>query len=428
MKVETLIKIGTVGAAVTATAVGSFVLTAKAVKKLENEAFPENPMNKGINLENNPAVDKLMSGALKASEAVKAKESFSTDFKHIPQKDLYVPSDVEQPKDTAEPVNDFEVVKPTVEINEIKEEAEPIPTPIPEPIPAPIPEPVPAPVEEEGKYTNIPMDLPYLAGKLEENEEASAPEETPAEPAAAPVEPAVEAPAEPQVVLSNAESIDENPSYAPISSAEEEKPQTFADINPIAQGFAVGMTDIDGNNLPTADETSAPETFADILPTAGETVAEPANAAETSSDTTTLPTPEETTSVETADINIPPVVEETLPAEEKPAPKEPETSDGSTVKIGAATVSDNKNNTEIEKVVAAFGVKADNLVSIVADQAMVFEFLYPDMRNDATLVNVYFVLPDGQVTLPPEKDKENVLAFGRNFITENEEFKKFLLA
>ena len=47
------------------------------------------------------------------------------------------------------------------------------------------------------------------------------------------------------------------------------------------------------------------------------------------------------------------------------------------------------------------------------------------MRNDATLVAVYFIM-NGEATLPPESDKENVLAFGRNFITGNDELKAFL--
>ena len=72
-------------------------------------------------------------------------------------------------------------------------------------------------------------------------------------------------------------------------------------------------------------------------------------------------------------------------------------------------------------------MNADNLVSIEAagNMPMVFEFLYADMRNDATLVAVYFIM-NGEATLPPETDKENVLAFGRNFITGNDELKSFL--
>ena len=56
---------------------------------------------------------------------------------------------------------------------------------------------------------------------------------------------------------------------------------------------------------------------------------------------------------------------------------------------------------------------------------MVFEFMYSDMRNDSTLAGVYFI-SGGEVTLPPETEKENILAYGRNFIASNEELKAFL--
>ena len=430
MKVETLIKLGAVGAAVAATAAGSFVLTAKAVKKLENETFPENPTEMGVNPQENPAADKLLGGSLeKSNESFAApnnRESFKTDFKYVPPVEEKATAISQDPSvvDVAP-----EIIKEEAPVVEKKEAPfvapipEPIPVapaaaPIPEPIPvvpvaAPIPEPVvieESPKQEEDKYTDIPMDLPYIAGKLELNESEPNVEptveptvEAPVEPI---VEPTVEAPVEPTVVMSGAEVIDSHPDAEMLPGMEETKPETFADINPLEQGFTVGMTDMDGANLPTSGEMAAPETFADILPVAEDTEAKAEE----------------------------PVIEPTVEPAVEAAPIEPaveapvaEPVDESTVHIGAAVVSDNANNTEIKKVVETFGVKVDNLVSIVAEQAMVFEFLYPDMRNDATLVNVYFVLPDGQVTLPPEQDKENVLAFGRNFITENEEFKKFLL-
>ena len=429
MKVETLIKLGAVGAAVAATAAGSFVLTAKAVKKLENETFPENPTDMGVNPQDNPAADKLLGGSLeKTNESFAAapnnRESFKTDFKYVPPMEEKATAISQDPSvvDVAP-----EIIKEEAPVVEKKEAPfvapipEPIPVvpvaaPIPEPIPvapvaAPIPEPVvieESPKQEEDKYTDIPMDLPYIAGKLDLNE---------SEPT---VEPTVEAPVEPNVVMSGAEVIDSHPDAEMLPGMEETKPETFADINPLEQGFTVGMTDMDGANLPTSGEMSAPETFADILPVAEDTEAK-------AEEPVIEPAVEPTVEAAPVEPAIEPAVEATAPIE--PAVEAPvaEPVDESTVHIGAAVVSDNANNTEIKKVVETFGVKADNLVSIVAEQAMVFEFLYPDMRNDATLVNVYFVLPDGQVTLPPEQDKENVLAFGRNFITENEEFKKFLL-
>ena len=91
-------------------------------------------------------------------------------------------------------------------------------------------------------------------------------------------------------------------------------------------------------------------------------------------------------------------------------------------------VSDKDDDAAIKAVVDEFHVPAANLVSITADgnMPMVFEFIYSDMRTDATLMSVYFIMPDGKATLPPETDRENVLAFGRNFITENEDLRKFL--
>ncbi|MCQ2488363.1 MAG: hypothetical protein MJ143_03700, partial [Clostridia bacterium] len=114
-----------------------------------------------------------------------------------------------------------------------------------------------------------------------------------------------------------------------------------------------------------------------------------------------------------------PVVEETV----EPAVEEK----GKETKIGDTIVSDKNTNANIIAVANKFGVQAANLVSIEATEGMpmVFEFLYNDMRNDATLISVYFMM-DGEATLPPETDRENVLAFGRNFITGNADLKEFL--
>ena len=121
---------------------------------------------------------------------------------------------------------------------------------------------------------------------------------------------------------------------------------------------------------------------------------------------------------------------ETIAADDEPAPvveAAPAADKGKEQKIGDAIVSDKTSNPNIAAVAAKFGLNADNLVSIEAagNMPMVFEFLYADMRNDATLVAVYFIM-NGEATLPPETDKENVLAFGRNFITGNDELKAFL--
>ena len=242
-------------------------------------------------------------------------------------------------------------------------------------------------------------------------EEAPVEPIAPVEPVAfeeAPVEPVApvafeEAPAaEPEFVLPTAAPIDDFTSSEPVlSTAPAEEPAPVVEeVNPLEEGFSVSMTDAPGEapadslGLPTAADAFAGSDY--IEPVAEVAPVEPVAEA--------------------------PVVE--LPFEEV-APAVDKTKE---VKIGGATVSDKVTNSNIKAVCASFNVPAENLVSIEAEgnMPMVFEFLYSDMRSDATLVSVYFVMPDGTATLPPEADKENVLSFGRNFITGNEELKAFL--
>ena len=99
-----------------------------------------------------------------------------------------------------------------------------------------------------------------------------------------------------------------------------------------------------------------------------------------------------------------------------------------TITVGGAVVSDDPANENIVAVAEAAGVKAESLVSLVADgnAPLVFEFADPTERNEVTLQNVYFINGDGKVTMPSRKDNDNILAFGKAFITDIYGFKAFL--
>ncbi|MBR0364577.1 MAG: cell envelope integrity protein TolA, partial [Clostridia bacterium] len=99
-----------------------------------------------------------------------------------------------------------------------------------------------------------------------------------------------------------------------------------------------------------------------------------------------------------------------------------------TISVGGAVVSDDPANENIVAVAEAAGVKVESLVSLVADgnAPLVFEFADPSERNEVTLQNVYFINSDGKVTMPSRKDNDNILAFGKAFITDVYGFKAFL--
>ncbi len=345
--------------------------------------------------------------------------------------------------------------------------------PAPAPVVEPIPEPTPAPA-----YT-LDYALPYMAGNSDDKtivtggveiptEEPAIEEPAPIiEPVIEPIpEPIVEAPVieepvveEPKIDLSSV--IAPNPAAEPVAEPVVE-PIAEPVVEPIVEEVAP-ILEVAEENLPVDDfaQSDISEASGDadqplnVAPVVEAPVAEPV-----------LPVVEPV--VEAAPIVEPvlPVVEEVSPvvepivepvvAEPAPAPvtfgnlsstddyietiaaKEPDpvvepiveapvADKGKEQKIGDAIVSDKASNPNIAAVAAKFGMNADNLVSIEAagNMPMVFEFLYGDMRNDATLVAVYFIM-NGEATLPPESDKENVLAFGRNFITGNDELKAFL--
>lgn len=405
MKLGTLLKLGALGIAATTAAAGSVLITTKALNKVSGTQ-PAHPAPA-------PSEDKAP-----APEVIPAEK---------PAEPVILPAVEEAPQpvvvETA-PVEAAPVQEPVEAAVEVA------------PAEASVEETTPAEETAPVDYSDMPMDLPYLAGKLDEDEKDA--EEVVITPAEQKAEEEAATVAEPEVVLSSAAPImDESSADDVLLGQEPEKaPETFADLNPHEQGYAVGMSDIGGDELPPAESTSnfadfsepapAPVTFGDLTPEEPVVVEEPTPAIVEPAIPVVEPTPAPV--VEPAPA---PVVEST-PApvvEPIPAPVEvtPETK-GSTAKIGDAVVSDKEDDAAIKAVVDEFHVPASNLVSITAEgnMPMVFEFLYGDMRTDATLMSVYFIMPDGKATLPPETDRENVLAFGRNFITGNEELRKFL--
>ena len=98
-----------------------------------------------------------------------------------------------------------------------------------------------------------------------------------------------------------------------------------------------------------------------------------------------------------------------------------------TVNIGTAEVSDDPENKSILLVAETIGADPERLVAMTAENGtpMVFEFINGITRNEVTLNNVYFIT-DGRVMIPPEADKDNVVAFGRSFITDNKALRNFL--
>ncbi|MBO4446459.1 MAG: hypothetical protein IKT04_03880 [Clostridia bacterium] len=279
-------------------------------------------------------------------------------------------------------------------------EPEPIAVPEPEPIAVPEPEPIAVP---EPETVAIPEPEPIA---IPEPEPIAIPEP---EPIAVP-EPEVEAPAAPEVVISTAEPIALDISEEPVLPTAPEEETVKEEINPLAQGFTVSMT----------DETPADSVLIPQAPTVvlEEPAAEPEPAAIPEPEP--IAAPEPTTFEDISSVSAD-YIEEVEPAPEVSAK-------GKEIKIGETLVSDKPSNPNIAAVTARYpSIPADSLVSIEAagGMPMVFEFMYSDMRNDSTLAGVYFI-SGGEVTLPPETEKENILAYGRNFIASNEELKAFL--
>ena len=413
MKLGTVVKVGAIVVAAASTAVGTVAIVTKASKKVGNES----------------------------TAPVEKKET-----------PVVAPTPVVE---DAPVVSEIPVVEPIVEEAPVYEAPEveeaPVEIPVVEPIVADIPvEPIAfaEPAVEEAPVEPIAFAEPAVEEAPVEPIAFAEPavEEAPVEPIAF-AEPAVEeAPVEPiafaepaeevaeEVVLPTAEPIDDFASSEPIL-ADAPVEEEALDVNPLGQGFSVSETDDpseameDSLGLPSADEAFAGSDYIEEIeePAPVEAPvyeAEPVEAEpEAIEPEVIVEEPEEAPAVEEAPEVEEAPVEETAPVFETPVEEK-----GKEIVIGNAVVSDKADNDNIKAVVASFDVNADNLVSFAAEgnMPMVFEFLYNDMRSDATLMSVYFVMPDGQAGLPPEEDRENVLAFGRNFIAGNEALRNFL--
>ncbi|MDO4832543.1 MAG: hypothetical protein Q4A45_03955, partial [Clostridia bacterium] len=288
MKLGTVLKLGALGIAATAAAAGSVLITTKALNKVSG-GTTANPSTTPV--ENKPETSP-------AEEKTPVPEFIPAVTPVTPE---VLPSVEEAPQ-------------PVVTVEEDKapaEEASPV-----------VEEAASAEKKEETvtDYSDMPMDLPYLAGKLDEEEKDAEEVVVPpvaAEPSVepvAPIEPVVPvapvvpvtpvAAAEPEVILSSSAPImDESPATETLLGQETEKAETFADLNPHEQGYAVGMSDIDGEELPPAESTSnfsdfsepepAPVTFDDLTHNETVTVEEPTPAiVEPAVETETVAEPE----------------------------------------------------------------------------------------------------------------------------------------
>lgn len=126
--------------------------------------------------------------------------------------------------------------------------------------------------------------------------------------------------------------------------------------------------------------------------------------------------------------------------QEKPEPKvnheEPkpsfvvnmENTDPRAIKIGDAWITDSIDDDYISIVAAASGYKPDQLVSLKSDNGapMVFAFSSATVRNDVTLEEVFFVTNSGRAIIPEDTERDNVIAFGKAFITETPELQDYL--
>ena len=459
MKLGTLVKIAALAVAAGSTAAGTIMVTTKALKKVGNDDKTETPVA-AAPVEPTPAPAFTPAPApevIPVAEPAPAPTPVSEPY--IPEEFKVEPIVVEAPVEAA-PIVEKEAYIPQEFAAPAADVVAPVEADLPN-IEAPA-EPAPvytdfvlpyaaasaganddiviggavkeeAPVAEEITVAPVIEEAPIeVAPVVEEIPVAPVAEEIPVAPVIeeAPIaEPIVDAPVsgldlinaalasepvvEPEIVLSTQEPIAAEPTDEPALPTAEVAPveDPLADMNPLAQGFTVSITEDAGAealppvaDVPPMEDFAAapiaePATFETIAPVE-EPIAEPVAEA--------APVVDEAPVVEAA-----PIVS-AVPA-------------GNIKTIGDSVVSDEPTNANIQAVANKFNVPAKNLVSIAAEgqMPMVFEFLYDDMRTDATLMSVYFII-DGEAVLPPETDRETVLATGRNFITDNEELKAFL--
>lgn len=209
---------------------------------------------------------------------------------------------------------------------------------------------------------------------------------------------------------------DENGNFVALPSTEE---MVFEDIysdsreEPASKEQAVAG--------PAAQQDAETEVSPEAQ-TAPETVAEPA--AQPSAKAEVQPSPQAEAEPE-AQPEAQPAPQEKAEAQAAPQaqPHKKET-----IMVGSAIVSADTSNGFIQLVSATTGKTPESLVVLAAPKAevMVFSFADAKERNENTMDAVYFVSQDGTVSEPPAGEKENVMAFGRTFISRNEDFKKFL--
>lgn len=98
------------------------------------------------------------------------------------------------------------------------------------------------------------------------------------------------------------------------------------------------------------------------------------------------------------------------------------------VKIGDVWVTDSIEDECIGIVAAVSGYAPDQLVTLRSEGGapMVFAFGSPSVRNDVTLEEVFFVTDTGRAVLPEDTERENVIAFGKAFITETPDLQDYL--
>ena len=108
--------------------------------------------------------------------------------------------------------------------------------------------------------------------------------------------------------------------------------------------------------------------------------------------------------------------------------KEPVENDPRAIKIGDAWITDSIDDACIGIVAAVSGYTPDQLVTLRTEGGapMVFAFSSPSIRNDVTLEEVFFVTDTGRAVLPEDTERENVIAFGKAFITETPELQDYL--
>lgn len=106
---------------------------------------------------------------------------------------------------------------------------------------------------------------------------------------------------------------------------------------------------------------------------------------------------------------------------DEPAPME------NTIMVGNAIISDDANNGFIQLVSSVSGKDPKDLVVLAAPGTTLMVFAFAgDARNENTLAGVYFVSETGEVTEAEGDELQNVMAFGRAFITQTPDFQNFL--